>query len=182
MYTEAVPGAACRTLRQHCRSLGEGGGVPVGRGCLAEESNQVPDGVPPHPDDLSSLCQSAPLGVDRSSSQSALSERSGRWNGRVWCGLASSHRSWLLQQVQVSSVMNNKHHSGRRLSPQASLSYKPPPLLASLSSLALRLLRACRPSLAPRLSLSRTHPGGGALGAACRTAVARGEAPENESG
>ena len=38
--TEAVPGARCRaqaeptgrTLRQHCRSLGEGGGVPVGRG------------------------------------------------------------------------------------------------------------------------------------------------------
>ena len=24
----------CRTLRQHCRSLGEGGGVPVGRGAV----------------------------------------------------------------------------------------------------------------------------------------------------
>ena len=92
-----------------------------------------------------------------------------RWNGRVWCGLASSHRSWL----QVGSVMNNKHHSGRRLSPQASLSYKPPPLLASLSSLALRLLRACCPSLAPRLSLSRTHPGGGAPSCLSSPAVLR---------
>ena len=59
--------------------------------------------------------------------------------------------------------MNNNHHSGRRLSPQANLSYKPPPLLASLPSLTLRLLRACCPSLAPRLSLSRTHPVGGRL-------------------
>ena len=33
----------------------------------------MPGGVPPHPDDLSSSCQSAPLEGDRSSSQSALS-------------------------------------------------------------------------------------------------------------
>ena len=39
----------------------------------------------------SPVIQTAPLEVDRSSSQSALSERSGRWNGRVWwtCVLAS---------------------------------------------------------------------------------------------
>ena len=97
------------TERLHCRSLGEGGGVPVGRGCLAEESNQVPGGVPPHPDDLSSLCQSAPLEVDRSSSQSALSERSGRWNGRVWwtCVLAS------IVVTSSSIVLNSYEHRTR---------------------------------------------------------------------
>ena len=161
----------------------------VGRGCTSSIMNKLPStkhipqegGVRRRSTHLLPACreagchppliQAAPSGVDRSSSQSALSERSGRWNGRGWCGLASSHRSWL--QVQVSSVMNNKHHSGRRLSPQASLSYKPPPLLASLPSLALRLLRACCPSLAPRLSLSRTHPGGGAPSCLSSPAVLR---------
>ena len=73
--------------------------------------------------------------------------------------------------------MNNNHHSGRRLSPQANLSYKPPPLLASLPSLALRLLRACCPSLAPRLSLSRTHPGGGAPSCLSSSAVRARSSP-----
>ena len=72
----------------------------------------MPGGVPPHPDDLSSLCQSAPLEVDRSSSQSALSERSGRWNGRVWwtCVLASDRgcTSGIMNKVTISTT-----HSGR---------------------------------------------------------------------
>ena len=37
----------------------------------------------------SPVIQTAPLEVDRSSSQSALSERSGRWNGRVWIGVGT---------------------------------------------------------------------------------------------
>ena len=112
-----------RTLRQHCRSLGEGGGVPVGRGCLAEESNQVPGGVPPHPDDLSSLCQSAPLEVDRSSSQSALSERPGRWNGRVERGAESARKRDCSHGDCPPTLVGLR---GGRLSLTADLSYEPP--------------------------------------------------------
>ena len=62
-----------RTLRQRCRSLGEGGG---------EGGPSAPNHLPPRWAG-STRSRTAPLEVDRSSSQSALSERPGRWNGRV---------------------------------------------------------------------------------------------------
>ena len=51
--------------------------------------------------------------------------------------------------------MNNKHHSGR-LSLKANLSYEPPPLLASLCSLAFCLARLLSELCPPRLASS--HP------------------------
>ena len=63
----------CRTLRQHCRSLGEGGG---------EGGPSAPNHLAPRRAG-STRSRTAPLEVGRSSSQSALSERPGRWNGRV---------------------------------------------------------------------------------------------------
>ena len=63
----------CRTLRQHCRSLGGGGG---------EGGPSAPNHLPPRRAG-STRSRTAPLEVGRSSSQSALSERPGRWNGRV---------------------------------------------------------------------------------------------------
>ena len=80
-YLRAKTDLLWGALRQHCRSLGEGGG---------EGGPSAPNHLPPRRAG-STRSRTAPLEVDRSSSQSALSERSGRWNGRVWwtCVLAS---------------------------------------------------------------------------------------------
>ena len=98
----------CRTLRQHCRSLGEGGGVPVGRGCLGGALPPSPHQRPgEYGDQGSPVRQTSPLEVDRSSSQSALSERSGRWNGRGWwtCVLASI----MVLRALLSSTTISEH-------------------------------------------------------------------------
>ena len=83
----------------------------------------MPGGVPPHPDDLSSSCQSAPLEVDRSSSQSALSERSGRWNGRVERGAESARKRDCSHGDCPPTLVGLR---GGRLSLTADLSYEPP--------------------------------------------------------
>ena len=90
-----------RTLRQRCRSLGEGGG----EGGPAAE-HPPPPGVP----------------GGRSSSQSALSERPGRWNGRVERGAESARKRDCSHGDCPPTLVGVR---GGRLSPQADLSYKP---------------------------------------------------------
>ena len=85
-------------LRQRCKSLGEGGG---------EGGPSAPNHLPPRRAG-STRSRTAPLEVDRSSSQSALSERSGRWNGRGWRGLASSRRSRLQALLQFNSTSSDR--------------------------------------------------------------------------
>ena len=105
----------CRTLRQRCRSLGEGDG---GGGPAAE--HPPPPGVPGGR--MSSpVIQTAPLEVGRSSSQSALSERPGRWNGRVERGAESARKRDCSHGDCPPTLVGLR---GGRLSPQ-DLSYEP---------------------------------------------------------
>ena len=107
----------CRTLRQHCRSLGEGGG----EGGPAAE-HPPPPGVPGGR--MSSpVIQTAPLEVGRSSSQSALSERPGRWNGRVERGAESARKRDCSHGDCPPTLVGLR---GGRLSLTADLSYEPP--------------------------------------------------------
>ena len=89
----------------------------------------------------SPVIQTAPLEVGRSSSQSALSERPGRWNGRVERGAGPQWPSCPAELFPVRGlgvlVIRPAVQSlprepplvglrGGRLSPQADLSYEPP--------------------------------------------------------
>ena len=67
--------------------------------------------------------QTAPLEVGRSSSQSALSERPGRWNGRVERGAESARKRDCSHGDCPPTLVGLR---GGRLSPTANLSYEPP--------------------------------------------------------
>ena len=107
---QAVPTG--RTLRQHCRSLGEGGGEGG--------PSRAPNHIPPRRAG-STRSRTAPLEVGRSSSQSALSERPGRWNGRVERGAESARKRDCSHGDCPPTLVGLR---GGRLSPQ-DLSYEP---------------------------------------------------------
>ena len=69
----------------------------------------------------STRCQTTPLEVGRSSSQSALSERPGRWNGRVERGAESARKRDCSHGDCPPTLVGLR---GGRLSPQ-DLSYEP---------------------------------------------------------
>ena len=71
----------------------------------------------------SPVIQTAPLEVGRSSSQSALSERPGRWNGRVERGAESARKRDCSHGDCPPTLVGLR---GGRLSLTANLSYEPP--------------------------------------------------------
>ena len=95
-------------------------GGAVWGGALPPSPHQRPG---EYGDQSSPARQTSPLEVGRSSSQSALSERPGRWNGRVERGAESARKRDCSHGDCPPTLVGLR---GGRLSPQADLSYEPP--------------------------------------------------------